>query len=52
MPVEQAVAAVELDGVALAVVEAQRLHAREAAERPGEAGGGILAAGKQHQGGL
>ena len=50
--VEQPVAAVELDGVALAVVEAQRLHARKAVQRPGEAGGGILAAGKQHQRGF
>lgn len=46
---EQPVAAIELDGVALAVREAKRLHAREAAQRPGEAGGGILAAGEQHQ---
>ena len=50
--VEQPVAAGELDGMALAVFETQRLHARKAAERPGEAGGGILAAGKQHQRGL
>lgn len=50
--VEQARAAVELDGVALAVVEAQRLHARKAVQRPGKAGGGILTAGEQHQCGL
>ena len=38
--------------MALAVVEAERFDAREAVERPGETGGGILAAGKQHQCGL
>ena len=43
-------AAVELDAMALAVVEADGLDARVARERPGQAGGGILAAGEQHQG--
>ena len=44
-------AAIELDAVALAVVEADGLDVRVPRERPREAGGGILAAGKQHQGG-
>ena len=39
-----------LDGMALAVVEADRLDACMALERPGEAGRGVLAAGEQHQG--
>ena len=42
-------AALELDRVALAVVEAHRLDAREIRERPGEAGGRILPAGKKHE---
>ncbi|MGY4337458.1 hypothetical protein ACVWW3_002364 [Bradyrhizobium sp. LM2.9] len=50
--VEQLVAAGQLDGMALAVIEPQRFHARKAVQRPGEAGGGILAAGKQHQRGF
>ena len=36
----------------VAVLEPQRFHAREAAQRPGEAGGRNLAAGKQHQRGF
>jgi hypothetical protein len=39
--------AVELDAVALAVVEADGLDLLEALERPGEAGGRILPAGKE-----
>src|SRR5216683_1595394 len=42
-------AALELDRVALAVVEAHRLDAREIRERPGEAGGRILPARKKHE---
>src|SRR5581483_9810705 len=40
---------VELDAVALAVIEADRFHARETIERPGETNGGILPAGKQNK---
>ena len=43
---------VKLDRVALAVAEAEHFDAREALQRPGEAGGGILSAGKQHQRGF
>ncbi len=43
-------AAVQLDAVALAVVEADGLHLGVAVQRPGQAGGGVLAAGEQHQG--
>jgi len=39
--------AIELDAVALAVVEADGLDVLEALERPGEAGGRVLAAGKK-----
>src|SRR6185312_2938512 len=49
--VKQALAASQLDGVALAVVESQRLDAGEPAQRPGEAGCGILPAREQHQSG-
>ena len=42
----------ELDAVALAVVEADGLDTGEALERPGEADGGILPAGKQHERGF
>ena len=42
---------IELDAMALSVVEGDGLDVLEAVERPGEAGGGILAAGEQHQGG-
>ena len=42
----------ELDGMALAVVEADGLHAGEARQRPGQADGGILPAGEQHEGGV
>ena len=40
---------VELDGVALAVGEADGLDARVALERPGEADRGVLAAGEQYE---
>src|SRR6185437_4416521 len=43
-------AAGELDLVALAVVERHRLDRVEAVERPGEAGGRILPAGKDDDG--
>ncbi len=39
----------EFDSVPLAIIEAQRLNRFVTFERPGEARGGILAAGKQHQ---
>ena len=42
MPVEQCVAAVELDGVALPIIEAQRFDMREALQRPGKACRGVL----------
>ena len=42
----------ELDLVALAVVEADGFHPREALERPGEADGGILPAGEEDEGGI
>ncbi len=47
LPHDQAL--VQLDRVALAVVEGDRLHMRVARQRPGEAGGRILPAGEQHQ---
>ena len=40
---------IELDAVALAVVEADGLDARIALERPGKAGRGILSSGKEDQ---
>ena len=40
---------VELDAVALAVVETDGLDPVETIERPGETGGRILAAGKQYE---
>ena len=43
-------AGLQLHLMALAVVEADGLDPREALQRPGQAGGGILAAGEQHQG--
>ncbi len=46
----QALPAIELDPVALAVIEAQRLDAGVTVERPGEAGGRILPAGEQDEG--
>ena len=49
---QQIVAAFELDGVTLAVVEAEHFDARKALQRPGQAGGGILPAGEQHQRGF
>jgi hypothetical protein len=47
--VEQAVAAFKLDDMALTVIEAEHFDARKTLQRPGEAGGGILPARKQHQ---
>ena len=44
-----ALPAFELDGMALTVVETDRLDAREPVERVGEADGGILSAREQHQ---
>ena len=41
---------IEFDAMALAIVEADRLDVLETLQRPGQAGGGILPAGKQHQG--
>ena len=52
MPAKQIVAARKLDGVTLPVIEAEHFDARKALQRPGEAGGGILSAGKQHQRGF
>ena len=45
-------AAGELDGVALAIGETDRFDALVAMQGPGEAGGGILAAGEQDEGGI
>src|SRR5690606_6427678 len=42
-------AAVQLGPMALAIVEAQGLHVAVLGQRPGQAGGGILAARKQDQ---
>ena len=39
----------QFGAVALAIVEADRFHAREPVERPGQASGGVLAAGKQNE---
>ena len=39
----------EFDGVPLSVVEPDRLDLAVAVERPGEAGGGILTSGEQHE---
>ena len=39
-----------LDGVPLAVVEADGLDVAESVQRPGQADGGILPAGEQHEG--
>ena len=47
-----ALARLELDAVALRVVEAQRLDASEAFERPRQAHRRILPAGKQDERGL
>ena len=41
-----------LDDVTLSIVEAEHFDARKALQRPGEAGGGILSAGEQHQRGF
>ena len=41
----------QLDAVALAVVETDGLDPGKTAQGPGQAGGGTLAAGEQHQGG-
>ncbi len=48
-PLPQGGAPVELDPVTLAIVEPQGLDPVEPVERPGQAGGRILAAGEQHQ---
>ena len=42
--------AVKLDRMALAIVEADGFDSRETLKRPSKADGGILPAGKQHQG--
>jgi hypothetical protein len=47
-----AFARIELGTVALAIVEAHGLDAREALERPGQAHRRILSAGEQHEGGI
>ena len=44
-------AGLHLHPVALAVVEAHRLDPAVALERPGQADGGVLAAGEEHEGG-
>src|SRR5438552_13360362 len=49
---QQALAACEFDRVTLAIVEAERFDMRKALQGPGQAGGGILSAGKQHQRGF
>ena len=41
-----------LDGVALPVAKAEHFDVRKALQRPSQAGGGILPAGKQHQRGF
>ncbi len=48
--VEHARARVKFDHMALAIVETHRLDGLKSVERPGEAGGGILAAGKKDEG--
>jgi hypothetical protein len=48
---EDGAAHVELDAVALPVVEAQGFDALVLRERVGEAGGRVLAAGEQNEGG-
>ena len=47
--VEQARADLEFDSVPLSIVEADCLDLAIAGERPGQAGGGVLAAGKQDE---
>ena len=49
--VEDAGPDVELHAMSLAIIEADRLHAFEAVERPGQAGRRVLPARKQNQGG-
>src|ERR1700686_5001814 len=49
---KQPVAAIKLDGMALAIAETDHLEMVEALQGPGQAGGGILPAGKQHQRGF
>jgi len=46
---QDAQAGIEFDAVALAIVKADGLHVRKVLERPGQAGGGILPTGKEHQ---
>ena len=48
-PLANARAHVELDDVALPIIEADGLDAGKALQRPGEADRGILAAGEQNQ---
>ena len=50
--IKEFVPLVELDAVALAVVEADGLDMAVSVERPGEAGGAVLAAREQDQRGL
>jgi hypothetical protein len=45
-------AALKLDGVTLAIIEAEHFDAGKALQRPGKTGGGILSAGEQHQRGF
>jgi hypothetical protein len=47
---EDPLARFELGAMALPVVEADRLDALVALERPGKAGGGVLASGEKNQG--
>jgi len=42
--------AFEFDGMALAAIETDRLDMRKPIQRPGQASGGILAAGEHHEG--
>ena len=51
-PVPNGLADRKLHRMALAVVEADGFDASETLQRPGQAYGGILPAGKQHQGGV
>ena len=48
-PFAQRRAPFEFDAVTLAIIEADGFDARETRQRPGEAGRGILPAGKKHE---
>jgi hypothetical protein len=48
-PLQHRPPAIELDAMALAVVEADRFDMLVALQRPGQTGGRVLAAGEQHQ---